>query len=173
MNKKAKILYILAAILIAYGYIARLAEIYLFWESRYIGFIFLFLGFIFHRGCRVAVKKQQSKKATFEKIGIGLIIFILVVQAAVYFIFPSTDAFRAATDYVKQDQEIRGKVGEVISISLVPKGSMQVKTTNNISEGSATFYLIVKGSRKFTDVVVDLGKNRESEWTVISLATRN
>lgn len=169
MPKFSKFLLVVGVLFIIYGYFGRAANIFFFWESRYIGFAILFIGLIAYLVSRIKVNRTQSKKSLFEKIGIGILIFILLVQAVFFVIAPSTSAYEAAVKYLKEDSNLQKAVGVVDEVSLVPKGSMQMSSSNNSQSGSATFHFIVKGSKKYMDVAIALEKSPASEWTVVAI----
>ena len=152
--------------LIIYGYFARLASLYFFWESRYVGFMVLFVAGIFYLFNRISARRKEGRRSLPEKIAAGILVFMLVLQGALFFIFPSTDAYRVATDYIRHDSKLQTKIGNITGISPVPKGSVDINTGNNVSYGEATFYFIVKGSRKYTDIVMEVRKDPTTDWTI-------
>lgn len=169
MSKTNKTIFVIGIALILYGYLSRIFSVYFFWEGKYIGWELIVIGCIIFLSKRVKYKRAQSKKSLWEKIGVGILIFLLVVQCGLYFIFPRTDAYRTAIEHLSTNQKLKDEVGEVKKISMVPIGSLAMQTSNDGESGNAMFYFIVKGDKKYKDVTIELQKMPDTEWTVLSI----
>src|SRR5690606_20330841 len=158
MRKFRNLLVGLGLTLIVIGYLVRWMGIYFFWESRYIGFMVLLIGMVIFLSEQVRLNRQQGRKTIWVKIGMGIILFILLIQTILLFVIPRTDAYAVATRNIKANHEVQTRIGNVKSISVVPKGMITMSTVNNYSSGEASFFLIVKAEKKFVDVSMDLLK---------------
>ncbi len=152
---------------IIYGYACRFFNIYFFWESRSIGWGFLLIGFIGLLMQRIKMKKLIRKEATLEKIGIGVIIFILFAKVLLLSITPFTDAYTLAKAYVMNDRKLQGEIGTINSLSIVPLGGISKSSNAGKDSGYATLTLILKGEKKFKEVTIAVAKSEDQEGWVV------
>ena len=163
-----KALVILTSVLLFYGYLCRTIGLYFFWESKTIGWELLLITILSLLIIRIRAKKIINRKTLSEKILLGLIIFILLVQCGIVLTFPKSDAYKAAKQIIMTDKSMSREVGVVYDISILPIG--QIRTTSNSSgeTGIADLHFIVKGKHKFIDFDIQLIKTIDSDWTFIS-----
>ena len=167
LRKSSQRLLILTIVLLLYGYLCRLLNVYFFWESKAIGWSLVCLSVIFLMRERLQFKKSQEKGTVSERIAIGLMIFVLSVQALLFIEVPHLDAYKIARLYLQTDKAIVNKVGVVKSISLIPLGGFEISTTGGGESGKAEFNFIVKGESKFKDFRVFLYKEESSDWRIV------
>lgn len=167
LNKFTKTVLIAGLTFILYGYLCRLIGLYFFWESKSIGWTLLFIGVIGFLSHRIKIKSTEKKKTILEKIGIGLIVFILLVQTILVAVIPFTDAYSAAKSYLINDTNLKTEIGNITGFGLIPTGGIQ-KTTDSTGEyGSATINLTIKGDKGFKDIAIYVVKNADSsDWKV-------
>jgi hypothetical protein len=168
MRKFTKRILLAGAILTVYGYVCRVIGIYFFWESKYIGWAIIIIGIISFLFDRVRLKKAGGKKSLLEKIGIGILIFFLFVQAILVIVIPNTDAYKVAKQYLYNNSRLKNDIGEIKGFALVPLGAIQKSSSENVESGNATILLTVKGQKKFMDVTVYIEKKPGMEWIVTS-----
>jgi len=166
LTKFTKITIVAAVVLIFYGFIARHTSTYFFWESKTIGFALLMIGLISLLTDDISIKKKAKKDTVIQKVGVGLIIFILFVRILFVIIIPQTDAYEVAKNYIKQSETIKNQLGEVKGFGLIPLGGIQKSSDANGVKGSASLKIIIKGERKFKEVSVEVIKKANSDWKV-------
>lgn len=167
LDKFTKTTLIIGFTLALYGYLARLLGLYFLWESKSIGWTILFIGIIGFLSNRIKFKKSEKKKVVLEKIGIGLIVFILFVQTLLMLIIPFTDAYSVAKSYVKNDSIIKSQLGDIIGFGLIPTGSIQKTTDSSGEYGNATINLTIKGDKKYMDATIYVVKYADTTaWKV-------
>jgi Cytochrome oxidase complex assembly protein 1 len=162
MKKALLIIFIVAALFLAYGYICREANIYFFWESRNVGFLFLFIGLFLALLRSLKSRRRQNKKITWVMIGIILFTVGFIGGSIAFIIVRNSEVYSVATNYLKHDSAMNNEVGLVTGFGFFPSG--QVKTVNY--DGEATFSIIVQGTKKFKDVNIHLTKQNNSDWEV-------
>ena len=168
LGKLTKTFLAVGLVFVIYGYLIRLAGLYLFWESKSIGWAIIFIGLIGLLSDRIKTKKEKEKKSTFEKIGIGVIVFILLIQTILISVIPFTDAYLVAKKYIKDNQQLTDEIGNVESFGLIPTGGIQKATDSQGTYGSATINLTVKGEKKYKDITVYVVKYADQpEWRVV------
>jgi hypothetical protein len=116
-------------------------------------------------------RDDLDKKSIGQKIGIGFIVFALVIQIIMAIAIPNSDAFQAAKTYLKNDSTLKEEVGEITGFGLIPIGGLG-KTTRGTGEvsGDADLNLILKGDKKFKDVEVVVIKTEDSpDWKVVKV----
>lgn len=161
-----KKLIIITAAFLFYGYLCRVAGINFFWESKTIGWVLFWFAIIFIVRDRIKYQKLQNKKTLFEKIIIGVSVFIIVIKSILFFAIPQTSAFDSAVHYIKTSPEIQRKTGTVNSVFLVPLGGFSVSTGSQGTAGQADLHFIVKGSAKYIDLNLLLNKDFSTDWQI-------
>ncbi|MEZ4773031.1 MAG: hypothetical protein R3D00_07605 [Bacteroidia bacterium] len=167
LNKFTKTVLITGLTFMLYGYLCRLIGIYFFWECKSIGWILLFIGVIGFLSNRIKIKTTEKKKTNLEKVGIGIIIFVLLVQTILVAVIPFTDAYLVATTHLINDDNLKTEIGNITGFGLIPTGSIQKATDSSGEYGSATINLTVRGDKAFKDITIYVVKNADSpEWKV-------
>jgi hypothetical protein len=166
LGKFTKITLVGALVLLIYGYLVRSVSIKFFWESKSFGYALLFVGLISLLAHGIRIRKGKNKKTIWNKIGIGIIVFILVVQVILIIVIPNTVAYVLAQDYIKSNRELINELGEIEGFGLISTGGIQVSKDSNGEQGSASINLIIKGQKKYKEVTVFVNKNVDSDWKV-------
>jgi hypothetical protein len=171
MKKRTKLILIIGGALLLYGHFCRWFDVYFFWDSKSIGWTLLLIGGISFLVENMEVRESQDKKTIWNKIGIGLLSFIVIVgmifSISIRFI---SDSYKVATNYIVNDNSIKEELGIVNGFSLVTTGSVQTETNSEGEFGFAVFELTVKGDKKFKDITIQLIKNPENpNWKVESV----
>ena len=170
LSRFTKTFLITGMIFVTYGYICRIVGLFYFWESKSIGWAIIFIGLIGLLSDRIKIKNRSDKKTIPEKIGIGLIIFILLIQTILVSVLPFTDAYLVTKQYLNHNLELTDEVGAIERIGLIPAGEIQKTTDSNGTHGSATINLTVKGKRKYKDLTVYVIKYADQpEWIVTEI----
>ncbi|MFN8776588.1 MAG: hypothetical protein ACK5XV_07465 [Flavobacteriales bacterium] len=167
LNNFTKTVLVAGLIFILYGYLSRIAGIYFFWESKSIGWAILFTGIISFLAHRIKMKTPEANNTALEKIGIGVIVFVLLIQTILISMIPFTDACSVAKKHIIEGAALHNEIGAIHGFGLIPTGAIQ-KTINSSGEyGSATINLTVKGDLKFKDITIYVVKYADSpEWKV-------
>jgi len=165
LSKFTRSIIVMALIFLVYGYLCRAFGIYFFWESKAIGWAFTFIAIINCLVERIKSKKQQGRKTLSEKIFIGLIVFTLIIESALLFIMPRSDAYAAAKQFVSTNGYIRSQVGEVNGFFLIPMGSLSISSSAEGESGVADLTIVVKGNKKYKDVHLLVTKTINTNWT--------
>jgi len=169
LAKGSQTLIILTGVLLLYGYLCRLIGLYFFWESKYIGWSLVAITIIFLVRERIQSKKLQERKATSEKVAIGLMIFVLSIQALLLVVIPQLGAYQIAKHYLQTDKSVSDEIGEVNSIILIPMGGYSKSIASTGETGNADLNFIVKGKEKFKDYNIQVVKNENSDWTIVNV----
>ncbi len=158
---------IVTSVILVYGYLCRLFSINIFWESKVIGWTLLLVTLLFILKQRINWKKSINRKTISEKIGIGFIIFVLLIQMFLFFIIPQTNAYKTAREFMKNDKAINNEVGEITGITLLPYGGISISSSSEGEQGQADLNFIIKGTKKNKDCNLQVEKSFDTKWTVI------
>lgn len=161
-----KVVIITGLSFILFGFIARKAGIYFFWESSWIGKTIFLIGLVLLLTDWKNNRRSKNLKTVWNKIGIGIVIFIITAKTIVAVILPRTEAYEIAKNQVKNNSEIIAEIGQVNSISFIPTGGIQVTKDSNGKYGSATVCLILKGAKKYRIVTILVNKYPDTDWIV-------
>ncbi len=167
MSTRSKFILFSGILLLAYGISSRLIPVYFFWESRVLGWIVLIMALLSYWFDLRKSRIQKGKKTIWVMIGIVVLILFLVIAPVTMYLLKNSDAYRAATDELENDKRLREEIGTIQGFGLFPLGSVQISSRNGEESGSASFQLIVMGSKKYNDVVIDLVKQEGGFWKVI------
>lgn len=166
LNKLNKKIILLTIILLTYGYLSRIVNLYFFWESKTFGWILLFISIILILRQRIKKNKLQNKKVLSEQIFTGISIFILFVQTIIFVVTPQTNAYKSAKEFLFSDKEVLTKVGQVKSIFLKPTGGFSISSNSEGETGQANLNFIVKGTKKYIDINLQIEKEINTNWTI-------
>jgi hypothetical protein len=169
MNKLTKTFLIAGIILLAYGYLSRMLNIYFFWDSKAFGWICLFIALISRLFELSKAKRIQGKRTVWLTILISFLTLGLLILPFVIFLLKTSDAYFAAVDYLKTDEQIKNEVGNIKGFGLITTGQSQTITINGVESGDALFNLTIEGNKRYKDVTIQLRKTSETDWMVISL----
>lgn len=134
------------------------------------GWAILLIGIIGLLSDRIDRKADENKNALLEKIGIGLLVFILFVQVILVVVIPFSNAYESTKTFIKNSETLKKELGEIQGFGLIPTGGIQKTSDSSGEYGSAEINLTIKGERKFKDVVVFVIKAADSpDWIVESL----
>ena len=119
---------------------------------------------------RIKIKKAEKKKTVLEKIGIGFILFIFLMQGILILVIPNSEAFAVAKAHLVSDEAIRAETGEIEGFGLIPRWSVENTTDDSGTYGSAEINLTLKGSKKFKDLTVYVVKYPDKTgWEVFAV----
>jgi len=166
-NAFTRVAIITAVLLIIYGYAARLLNIYFFWESAFIGWMVAFVAMIGILGGLIKLRKPFKNTTLPQKIVIGLLCLVLLVQAIFLIVVPRTDAYKAVKAFFQNDINFRNEFGEVKDCSIIPVGSMAVSQVGNTTVGEGLLVVIVKGTKKFHRYQVHVVKTADLDHWVV------
>ena len=168
--KLTKPLFIIGTVLLVYGFICRLADIYFFWDSKTIGFYILLLALLGYLFSLYRKRKLQLKKTIWVKIAIGFLSLLLVMVPIVLGVMMNSDAYKAAKSQIRINPSIQQKIGKVKGFGILTTGQINTKTINGtLISGEALFSFTIKGEKKFVDATVTLTKDADNNWRIISI----
>jgi hypothetical protein len=169
MNKFTRFFLTAGILLLAYGYLCRALSIYFFWDSKAFGWISLMIAFTSYLFELYKKRKIQRKKTIWIKIAIGLFIFGLFLLPMIIYLLKTSEAYLVAISYLKTDDQIRSKVGNVKRFGLITTGQVNLNSINGVQSGKASFDITINGDKRYKDITILLKKNPETDWEVISL----
>jgi hypothetical protein len=159
----------LGLLLLVYGFISRIAPINFFWESISVGWGLIFLGIIGLLLSGINKRKANNRKTLWNKIGIGFICFIILIQTILIIVIPNTDAYSVSKKFIMNSEELKLEVGNIKGFGLIPTGGVSFQTDSNGETGSANINLIIKGDRAFKSVTVFVFKDYGKDWEVYGI----
>jgi hypothetical protein len=167
MSSISKLFLLVGISFLIYGYLCRTIGLDFFWESKSIGWYLIFIGAIFFFYNRIRNSNNEKRKATIDKIGLGVFSFILLIQTILIMVIPNTEAYSVTKEYLRNDTIIRNEVGDINGFGLIPIGSIQKTIDSNGEYGNATIVLTVKGDKAYKDITVYVVKHANNpNWKV-------
>jgi hypothetical protein len=159
MSTSTKLLFIIAFLLLIYGYLCRMLNIYFFWDSKHFGWIMLAEGLM---GFFIDLKKilEAQKKSPFiPQFFIGIIIVVLGIAGGGVLLLNSSKDYQDLVDSIKTDELLKNEIGTIKGTGLFPTGIGFMDYAYNVSYGPSTFTVTVRGSRAIKDVEITLYKS--------------
>ena len=169
LNNFTKLALGLGLFLLIYGFICRIIPINFFWESKSIGWGLIFLGLIGLLVSGIEKRKANNKNTIWNKVGIGFICFILLIQTILIIIIPNTDAYKVSKEYIINNEELKSEVGNIKGFGLIPTGGISVQSDSNGETGNANINLVIKGDKAFKCVTVFVFKDYGKDWEVYEI----
>lgn len=164
-----KIAFATAFGLITTGYLVRVFEIYIFWESKPIGFAILLICIAILLKTDITKRKFLKVKNVWSHIGFWIIVFILFVKTLIIIILPNSDAYKAVKDHLKNDNQLKSEIGELKGFTVLPSGGIETSSDSNGTYGAASIALIVKGTVRYKELIIYVNKTPNTDWTVMGI----
>jgi hypothetical protein len=161
-----KVFFCIALALLLYGYLARIFQIYFFWESTSIGSAILLIGIIRILWVDIQSRREKKMHRIVHYLIFGFLCLTVFIQGIFAVYIPNSKGFKNATKLLKNDKELINEVGSINSFSYSPRGSMGSQSNKNGSTSYANLYLIVKGENKFVEKNIVVEKDTDGEWTI-------
>lgn len=159
----------LGIILLTYGFICQIVPINFFWESKSVGYVLISLGLVGLLISGIEKRKANSKKTILNKIGIGIISFMLFIQAIIIVVIPKTDAYNVSKNFIINSNELTSEVGKINGFGLFPVGGISIQKDSKGEKGNATINLIIKGEKAYKSVTVLVHKDYGQDWEVYGI----
>ncbi|HEY5771807.1 MAG TPA: hypothetical protein VIS75_04230 [Chitinophagaceae bacterium] len=156
MSTSTKVIFIIAFLLLIYGYLCRMLNIYFFWDSKHFGWIMLTTGIM---GFFIDLKKilEAQKKNTFlPRLFIGVIIVAFGIAGGGILLLNNSKTYQDAIENIKTDRVIKSEIGDIRGIGLFPSGTGFLDFAFNVNSGPSTFIITVRGSLLIKDVEITL-----------------
>ena len=168
LNAITKFLLVTGSAFVVYDYLCHVAAIYFFWESSVIGWVLLLLGAISFFLNRINIKSSQNKGAGIGKVIVFVLLFFLVIRIIVFGAFISSDAFEAASSYLKTNEQVKHEIGPVSGVVLFSEGEINTTSNSDGEQGEGVLNLVAKGEREYKQFEVHLLKtNKINTWQVV------
>lgn len=166
INKITLIVGLIGAILYIYGNVAKLFEIYFFWESSFIGLILLTVSIgifvLVEFLIKVRVLKEYYRRGWTTLFRLVFIIFSILIMT----LFLSSDSLSIAKDAIKDDESINNITGEIYGFGWFPDGEVMKYGQSNNKGIDAKFEILVKGKKRYLIVNIELKKKPGSDWVI-------
>ena len=156
-------------ILLVYGFVARLLNIYFFWDSRDFGWIFLLIALAGYLFTLIKLRRRKGKKTILVKIGFGILILGLAAIPFAIVMIKTSEAYVAAIGYIETNSQLKNEAGDIRSYSLMIIGGMEINNMNGAESGHAELNFTIHGTKKYKDISISLAKTPETDWQVMSL----
>ena len=161
-----KIMTVVGGVLFLYGSIAKSFGIFFFWESYYIGYVFLVisLGAVLFVELLILVKLFKVDNRDGWRTAIHILITSLVVFVSVTFYF--SDSLEEVKTELKTNEELIELVGKVEGFGWFTSGSTSSVTDSNGTVQTGNYNIIVKGNKAYAEVLVAFQKRNENPWEI-------
>jgi hypothetical protein len=156
MATSTKVIFIIAFLLLIYGYLCRFLNIYFFWDSKHFGWIMMASALM---GFFIDLKKilEAQKKSSFlPQFFIGVIIVAFGIAGGGILLLNSSKTYQDAIESIKTDEVIKSEIGNIKGIGLFPSGTGFLEFAFHVNPGPSTFVITVRGSNAIKDMEITL-----------------
>lgn len=156
-----QIMFILTILLIIYGKISRSLSIPFFWESKHIGFIFIFISIFI----LVSKKLMKYKKGFFINLLRLVCVLPIFIVSLVNITTYKSNLYNEITTYLKLNTDIVSDIGEVKSFGYLLSGN----TIYGDDVDTSNVVIIVKGRYRISEYLVTSNRKKDGIWKVIGI----
>jgi hypothetical protein len=156
MSTSTKAIFIIAFLLLIYGYLCRFLNIYFFWDSKHFGWIMLAIGLM---GFFIDLKKilEAQKKSPFlAQFFIGVIIVAFGIAGGGILLLKSSKVYQDEIENIRINEPLKSEIGDFRGVGLFPSGTGFLNFAFNVDSGPSTFIITVRGSDAIKDVEITL-----------------
>jgi len=158
MSTSTKAIFIIAFLLLIYGYLCRFLNIYFFWDSKHFGWILLSTALM---GFFIDVKKilEAQKKNTFlPRFFIGVIIVAFGIAGGGILLVHSSKTYQDTIESIKTDEVLKNEMGDIKGVGLFPSGTGFLDFAYKVNGDPSTFVITVRGTKIIRDLEITLYK---------------
>jgi len=156
MSTSTKVIFIIAFLLLIYGYLCRLLNIYFFWDSKHFGWIMFATGLM---GFFIDLKKilaAQGKNSFLISVLIGLIVIAFGIAGGGIILVKSSKAYQDEIENIRINEPLKSEIGSFKGVGLFPSGRGFLDFAFNVNLGPSSFIITVRGSSAIKDVEITL-----------------
>jgi len=166
LDKKIKIIALSGSVLIIYGLFAKSIPINFFWESTDLGIILIAgsIGVILIVEFLIKIKILSSYYRSGWRTFFHIIFIILVI--GIESLFYLSNSLEAAKNEIKVNSEIKEEVGDILGFGWITAGSNSTGTNSEGKYVFATYEILVKGTKAYKYVTVDVGRINNEPWEI-------
>jgi hypothetical protein len=159
MSTSTKVIFIIAFLLLIYGYLCRLLNIYFFWDSKHFGWIMMATGLM---GFFIGLKKilEAQKKSSFlPRLFIGVIIIAFGIAGGGILLLNSSKAYQDEIENIRITEPLKSEIGNLNGLDYFLQAMVSGFLFFMVHPGPSTFVITVRGSNAIKDVEITLYKN--------------
>ena len=156
MSTSTKVIFIIAVLLLIYGYLCRLLNIYFFWDSKHFGWIMMATSLM---GFFIDLKKilEAQKRSSFlPRLFIGVIIVAFGIAGGGILLLKSSKVYQDEIENIRINEPLKSEIGNFRGVGLFPSGTGFLDFAFNVKPGPYTFVITVRGSSAIKDVEITL-----------------
>ncbi len=123
MSTSTKVIFIIAVLLLIYGYLCRLLNIYFFWDSKHFGWIMMATSIM---GFFIDLKKilQAQKQSSFlPQLFIGVIIVAFGIAGGGILLLKSSKVYQDEIENIRINEPFKSEIGNFQGVGLFPSGT--------------------------------------------------
>src|SRR6186713_866913 len=113
MSTSTKIIFIIAFLLLIYGYLCRFLNIYFFWDSKHFAWIMMATGLMGFFIDLKKILKAQKKSALLPQLFIGIIIVAFGIAGGGVLLVNSSKTYQDTIESIKTDEVIKSEMGDI------------------------------------------------------------
>lgn len=167
MSTSTKVVFLLGLFFLIYGYICRLLDFYVFWDSKYFGWLGVISGILLFLIDVRQARVRQRENIFFVRVMVAIVVIFLALEGSAIVWLKTSTAYDEATELIRSNREIKDEIGDVRGFSIIP-GINIIDIINAPSSETLTFVITVRGERAYKEMEFTIRRTSVMAWSVIS-----
>jgi hypothetical protein len=166
MSTATKVVFIIGILLLIYGYLCRLFNIYFFWDSKYFGWLGVMSAILlFLIDVRMA-RIRQKQNIFFVRVFVAVIVIFLALEGGAIVWLRTSAAYDGLIDSISADPSLKEDLGSIRGYGMIP-GIDIIDIIKAPSSNALTFKITVRGERAYKELEFTLERTLPTDWRVI------
>jgi len=167
MSTTTKVVFLFGIFFLAYGYVVRFLDFYVFWDAKYFGWLGVISGLLlFLIDVRMA-RVRQKQNIFFVRVFVAVIVIFLALEISAITWIRTSKVYDEMKELIGRDDVLRNEIGDIRGYGEVP-GVNIIDIINAPASEALTFVVTVRGERAYKDIEITIGKSTPIEWLVTS-----
>ena len=168
MSTATRVTFIIGIVLLIYGYLCRLFNIYFFWDSKYFGWLGIISGLLLLLIDLRIKRVRQNENIFFVRVFVAVIVIFLAIEASAIVWLKTSTAYDNLKASISTDEAMKAEIGDIRGYGLIPGINILDVITAQESE-LLTFRVTVRGERAYKELEVTIERITPLEWRVTSM----
>lgn len=168
MSTATKVVFLFGIFFLIYGYVCRFFDFYVFWDSKYFGWLGVISGLLLFLIDVRQARIKQKQNIFFVRVFVAIIIIFLALEGSAIVWLKTSTAYGEATGMIRSNQEIKDEVGDIRGFGIIP-GISIIDIINAPSSETLSFVITIRGERAYKEMKVVINAISPVEWRVLSL----
>jgi hypothetical protein len=166
MSTATKIVFIIGILLLIYGYLCRLFNIYFFWDNKYFGWLGVISAILLFLIDVRMTRIRQKQNIFFVRVFVAVIVIFLALEGGTIVWLRTSAAYDGLIYSISADPSLKEEIGSIRGYGMIP-GIDIIDIIKAPSSNALTFKITVRGERAYKELEFTLERTLPTDWRVI------